>query len=75
MITKEQMLAFCFTEQKTLKPKAECRAGLINMLILEDGVDIDAAEDLIDKNLREWNLWGEPTLEELLREDTVENSL
>ncbi len=69
MITKEQMRAFCYNENGSLKPKAECRAGLINMLILEDGMDIDTAEDFVDKSLREWNLWGEPTLEELLREE------
>ena len=74
MISKEQMRAFCYNEQGALKPKAECRAGLINMLILEDGLDIDAAEDLVDKSLREWNLWGEPTLEELLKDDEPHDS-
>ncbi len=69
MITKEQMLAFCYNENGSLKPKPECRAGLINMLILEDGLGVDEAEDFVDKCLREWNLWGEPTLEELLKED------
>ncbi len=63
------MRAECFNENGSLKPKNECRANLINQLILEDGMDIDAAEDVVDKSLREWNLWGEPTLEELLRED------
>jgi len=72
MITKEQMRAFCFNENGSLKPKPECRAELINMLILEDGVGIDEGEDLVDKSLREWNLWGEPTLEELLRDDEPE---
>jgi hypothetical protein len=37
-------------------------------------MDIDAAEDTVDKSLREWNLWGEPTLEELLREDAEEET-
>lgn len=74
MITKEQMRAFCYNENGSLKPKAECRAGLINMLILEDGMDIDTAEDFVDKSLREWNLWGEPTLEELLREDAEDEA-
>lgn len=71
MITPEQMRAFCYNEKGVLKPKPECRAGLINMLILEDGADIDAGEDFVDKSLREWNLWGEPTLEELLKEDVI----
>jgi hypothetical protein len=74
MTTKEQMRAVCFTEHGALKPKNECRAELINQLILEDGMDIDAAEDTVDKSLREWNLWGEPTLEELLREDAEEET-
>lgn len=69
MTLKERMRAFCFNEQGILKPKAECRAGLINMLILEEGEDIDTAEDLVDKSFREWNLWNEPTLEELLKDD------
>jgi hypothetical protein len=60
MITKEQMLAFCYNENGSLKPKPECRAGLINMLILEDGLGVDEAEDFVDKCLREWNLWGNP---------------
>lgn len=44
---------------------------MINALILdpETDIDIDAAEDMVDKLLREWNLWNEPTLEELLRDD------
>mgnify|MGYP001563767279 CR=1 FL=1 len=74
MTTKEQMRAVCFNDNGSLKPKSECRAELINQLILEDGVDIDAAEDVVDKSLREWNLWGEPTLEELLREDVAEEA-
>jgi hypothetical protein len=73
-MSKEHMRTFCFNENGSLKPKAECRAGLINMLILEDGMDIDAAEDLVDKCLREWYLWGEPTLEELLKDDEPNSS-
>lgn len=42
---------------------------MINTLILDEMMDIDEAEDAIDKLLRELNLWGEPSLEELLRDD------
>ncbi len=74
MTTKEQMRAFCMNENGSLKPKNECRSELINQLILEDGMGVDEAEDVVDKSLREWNLWGEPTLEELLREDAEDET-
>lgn len=41
---------------------------MINRLILDEMMDIDEAEDLIDKSLREFNLWGEPRLEDLIKE-------
>lgn len=69
MATQETVKTFCYNESGELKPKAECRAGLINHLILEEMMDIDEAEIFIDKTLRELNLWGEPRLEDLLRED------
>lgn len=59
----------CFDETGAVRLKADIRAEMINKLILEEMMDIDEAEDLIDKSLREFNLWGEPTLEELLRDD------
>lgn len=74
MTSKEQMRASCMNENGSLKPKNECRSELINQLILEDGMGVDEAEDIVDKSLREWNLWGEPTLEELLREDAEEET-
>lgn len=45
---------------------------MINTLILDEMMDIDEAEDYCDKLLRELNLWNEPTLEELLRDDPEE---
>lgn len=56
----------CFNADGSVKPKAECRADMINVLILDEMMDIDEAEDLIDKSLLEFNLWGEPSLEDLL---------
>jgi hypothetical protein len=62
----------CYTETGALKPKPECRALLINHLILEDMLDIDDAENRTDKTLRALNLWNEPTLEDILREDAAD---
>jgi hypothetical protein len=74
MIDKELLRKMCYNEDGSVKPKAECRAEMINKLILDEKVmlDIDDAENMIDKALREFNLWNEPTLEELLREDEEE---
>lgn len=69
MADKETLRKMCFNEDGSVKPKAECRAEMINTLILEELIDIDEAENLIDKSLREFNLWNEPTLEELLKDD------
>ncbi len=69
MIDKETLRKMCYKEDGTVKPKSECRADMINKLILDEMMDIDEAEDLIDISLREFNLWNEPTLEELLRDD------
>ncbi len=71
MINKEELRALCFNQDGSVKKKAECRAEIINKLILDEMMDIDDAENLIDKSLREFNLWNEPTLEELLRDDDV----
>lgn len=68
MVTKEDLRAMCFTPAGTIRPKAEVRAEMINRLILDEMMDIDEAEDLIDKSLREFNLWGEPRLEDLIKE-------
>jgi hypothetical protein len=62
MADQHTLNALCYDEKGATKPKNECRAAIINHLILEEMMDIDAAEDLADKTLREANLWGEPTL-------------
>lgn len=64
----------CFNPDGTIRPKAEVRAEMINKCILDEMMDIDEAEDLIDKSLREFNLWGEPTLEDLLKDDEPEET-
>ncbi len=68
MVTKEDLRAMCFAPNGAVRPKAEARAEMINRLILDEMVDIDEAEDFIDKSLREFNLWGEPRLEDLIKE-------
>lgn len=60
MATQDQLKNLCFDEKGDTKPKADCRASLINHLILEEMMDIDDAEDLADKTLRELDLWKEP---------------
>lgn len=60
MANPEILKNLCFDEKGEVKPKSECRAVLINHLILEEMMDIDDAEDLADKTLRELNLWKEP---------------
>lgn len=72
MPNRDALQKLCYTEANHLKPKPECRAAMINTLILDEMMDIDEAEDYCDKLLRELNLWNEPTLEELLRDDPEE---
>jgi hypothetical protein len=60
MDTKEKLIGLCNDEKGSLRPKNECRALMINHLILEDGMDIDAAEDLADKTLNESGFWPIP---------------
>jgi hypothetical protein len=66
MATIETLKALCFNDRNGLKNRLECRAAMINHLILEEMVDVDEAEDLTDKALNELNLWpveekGKPT--------------
>jgi hypothetical protein len=56
----ENFKPFCFDERGSVKPMNECRALIINHLILEDGMGVDEAEDMTDKTLRESGLWPVP---------------
>jgi len=71
MVDKETLRKMCSNPDGSVKPKPECRAELINLIILDmqDTMDIDEAENYVDRSLREFNLWNEPTLEELLKDD------
>lgn len=55
----QAMKEMCYKENGDLKTKPECRAIIINKLILDEMMDIDEAEDLVEKSLREWDLWNE----------------
>ncbi|MDD2786192.1 MAG: hypothetical protein PHS79_04885 [Patescibacteria group bacterium] len=57
MSTPETLTKLCYDEKGTVKPKPECRAAMINHLILDEMMDIDEAEDLAEKTLTEANLW------------------
>lgn len=64
MTIRDDLKQLCFEENGGLKPKNECRAQMINKLILDDGMDIDEAEDITDKTIRELDLW-EPKMAEI----------
>ncbi len=59
MSNPETLKQLCFDEKGSVRPKSECRAVLINHLILDEMMDIDEAEDLAEKTLKEVNLWTE----------------
>lgn len=50
----------CYDDKGQLKPKDQCRAAMINHLILDQGMGVDAAEDIADKSLRESGFWPVP---------------
>ncbi|MBD3281722.1 hypothetical protein GF391_03160 [Candidatus Uhrbacteria bacterium] len=66
MPEQEKLHSLCYDEKGEVKTKQECRATMINYLILEDTLDIDEAEDLAEKTLNELNLWPEPAQDEPL---------
>lgn len=55
-----KLLELCRDEHGAIKNQPEARAAIINHLILDEMMDIDAAEDLADKTLRESGLWPTP---------------
>jgi hypothetical protein len=64
MSNPEDLKKLCYDEKGGVRPKSECRAVLINHLILDEMMDIDEAEDLAEKTLQEVNLWTEGDKEE-----------
>lgn len=61
MADTQQLHALCLDEHGSPKPKNECRAAIINHLILDEMMDIDEAEDLAEKTLRETGFWNDET--------------
>lgn len=53
----EELRALCLDEKGQPKEKTECRATLINHLILEELVDVDEAEELTEDTLSQLDLW------------------
>jgi hypothetical protein len=61
---QEVLKNLCYDDKGELKSKMECRASMINHLILDESYDIDDAEDLADKTLKDLDLWPEPIEDE-----------
>ena len=61
---QEELKNLCYDEKGDVKSKMECRASMINYLIIDESLDIDDAEDLADKTLKELNLWPDPVEDE-----------
>ena len=59
MATQEALRQLCLDEKGQPKEKNECRAVIINHLILDGGLDIDEAEELAENTLRESHFWDE----------------
>lgn len=57
MANTEQLKALCYDDSGNPKSKPDCRAALINHLILDEMMDVDDAEELTEKTLDELNLW------------------
>jgi hypothetical protein len=57
MANIDELTKLCYDEKGGIRPKPECRAVLINHLILEESLDIDEAEDLAEKTLQQVDLW------------------
>jgi hypothetical protein len=53
----EKLRALCLDDNGRVKDKTDCRAAIINHLILEELLDVDEAEDKTDEALRRLDLW------------------
>jgi hypothetical protein len=53
----EELRALCLDDNGRVKDKTDCRAAIINHLILEELLDVDEAEDKTDEALRRMDLW------------------
>lgn len=59
----ESLRGLCLDQIGNPKDKNDCRAIIINHLILDEMLDIDEAEEKTDQVLNTLNLWntGDPT--------------
>jgi hypothetical protein len=57
----ETLRALCLDHTGNPKDKNDCRAVLINHLILDEMLDIDEAEEKTDQVLNSLGLWKEET--------------
>jgi hypothetical protein len=64
MATVEELRAICLDDQGNPKDKDECRAALINHLILDEMLDVDEAEEKTEKTLDDLGLWPQEEVEE-----------
>ena len=69
MTDPSQLRGLCLDENGSPKPKNDCRAAIINHLILEETMDIDDAEDLAETTLHESGFWPEPAVADDATED------
>ncbi|MBD3251899.1 hypothetical protein GF380_05630 [Candidatus Uhrbacteria bacterium] len=74
MATFDELKAMCMDEHGQPKEKTECRALLINHLILEELMDVDEAEDLTDDTLTKLDLWT-PEMEEKPKQTGTDSDL
>jgi hypothetical protein len=58
MATTEELRAICLDEQGVPKEKNECRAALINHLILDELLDVDEAEEKTEATLDAFGFWA-----------------
>jgi hypothetical protein len=65
---QEELKKLCYDDRGEIKSKIECRAAMINYLIIDESLDIDDAEDLADKTMRALNLWPDPVETEAVPE-------
>lgn len=59
MPNPEVLKALCYNDRGDVRPRPECRTTLINHLILEELMDVDEAEDFVEKTLNGLGLWTE----------------
>lgn len=74
MVDADFLRGLCLDETGAPKPKNDCRAAIINHLIIGEMMDIDDAEDLAENTLRETGFWPEMAAADLPADDAPEDS-